>query len=56
MTHSPDIAPQLPADFPLLLAGHTHCGQVVLPWYGSIDPVSRFGKRLNAAQSARTAC
>lgn len=42
LTHSPDIAPQLPRDFPLLLAGHTHCGQVVIPFYGSLDPVSRY--------------
>lgn len=35
LTHSPDIAAQLPPDVPLLLAGHTHCGQVVLPFFGS---------------------
>jgi hypothetical protein len=34
LTHSPDLAPHLPAAFPLLLAGHTHCGQVVIPWVG----------------------
>lgn len=45
LTHSPDIAPRLPADVPLLLAGHTHCGQVVLPFYGPISEVSRFGTR-----------
>ncbi len=45
LTHSPDIAPQLPADFPLLLAGHTHCGQVFIPFYGSLDPVSRYEDR-----------
>lgn len=45
LTHSPDIAPQLPADFPLLLAGHTHCGQAVIPFYGSLDPVSRYQDR-----------
>lgn len=33
-SHSPDLAPRLPRDMRLLLAGHTHCGQVVLPWYG----------------------
>lgn len=49
LTHSPDIAPSLPPDVPLLLAGHTHCGQVVLPWFGSIadgryyDPRYRCG-------------
>lgn len=45
LTHSPDIAPNLPADVPLLLAGHTHFGQVVLPWYGPVAEVSRFGAR-----------
>lgn len=45
LTHSPDIAPQLPPDFPLLLAGHTHCGQVVIPFHGSLDPVSRYEDR-----------
>lgn len=35
LTHSPDIAPELPEDFPLLLAGHTHCGQVFVPIVGS---------------------
>lgn len=34
VSHSPDLAPRLPADAPLLLAGHTHCGQLVLPGYG----------------------
>lgn len=34
LSHSPDAAPRLPRDMPLLLAGHTHCGQIVLPLYG----------------------
>jgi predicted MPP superfamily phosphohydrolase len=45
LTHSPDVAPRLPADFALLLAGHTHCGQAVIPGYGSLDPVSRYEDR-----------
>jgi predicted MPP superfamily phosphohydrolase len=40
LTHSPDLAPQLPADMPLLLAGHTHCGQIVLPLYGPVTHVA----------------
>jgi predicted MPP superfamily phosphohydrolase len=32
LTHSPDLSPSLPADVHLVLAGHTHCGQVMLPW------------------------
>jgi predicted MPP superfamily phosphohydrolase len=45
LTHSPDVAPKLPANVGLLLAGHTHCGQAVIPWRGSVLPVSRFGDR-----------
>jgi predicted MPP superfamily phosphohydrolase len=45
LTHSPDVAADLPPDFPLLLAGHTHCGQAVLPFYGALASVSRYGTR-----------
>ena len=57
LTHSPDIAPNLPANVPLLLAGHTHCGQVVLPFYGPVSDVSRFGVRYRCGvrrESGRT--
>lgn len=40
LTHSPDLAPSLPRDMALLLAGHTHCGQAVLPFYGPVVEVS----------------
>lgn len=40
VSHSPDIAPRLPG-LPLLLAGHTHCGQVIVPGYGPLTEVSR---------------
>lgn len=43
--HSPDSAPAMPADMTLLLAGHTHCGQIVLPFVGAIHTASRFGRR-----------
>lgn len=36
LTHSPSLAPALPAGYSLVLAGHTHCGQVVLPWVGPL--------------------
>ena len=36
LTHSPDLVRKLPGGFQLVLAGHTHCGQVVLPWYGPL--------------------
>jgi predicted MPP superfamily phosphohydrolase len=35
-THSPDLAHRLGPDIPLVMAGHTHCGQVVLPWIGPL--------------------
>ena len=45
LAHSPDVAPDLPVDVSLLLAGHTHCGQIVLPFYGALGHVSKFGDR-----------
>ena len=36
LSHSPDVVHRLGVGFPLVLAGHTHCGQVVLPWYGPV--------------------
>lgn len=36
LTHTPDLVHKLSGELPLVLAGHTHCGQVVLPWLGPI--------------------
>lgn len=36
LTHSPDLLDRMGRGFPLVVTGHTHCGQVVLPWYGPI--------------------
>lgn len=36
LTHAPDLTAKLPPGLPLLLAGHTHCGQVVLPGWGPL--------------------
>lgn len=46
LSHSPDIVYQA-ADrgVDLILAGHTHGGQVVLPWLGPPIVNSRFGRR-----------
>lgn len=45
LTHSPDLVPRLPERFGLVLAGHTHCGQVMLPIWGTLASSSRYGDR-----------
>ena len=37
IAHSPQNAGSLPPDMHLMLAGHTHCGQLVLPLIGALD-------------------
>ena len=46
-THSPDISPELPTEFGVLLAGHTHCGQMVMPLIGPIIRYSRWQRLYN---------
>lgn len=41
LSHSPDIDHDLPHAASLLLAGHSHCGQVRIPWYGAVVAVTR---------------
>jgi predicted MPP superfamily phosphohydrolase len=43
LTHSPDIFPQVPVDVDVVLAGHTHCGQIAWPWGGSPATMSDYG-------------
>lgn len=38
IAHEPDDAAKRPIDMPLMLVGHTHCGQVVLPLIGPLTP------------------
>jgi predicted MPP superfamily phosphohydrolase len=47
LTHNPDIFPSLPQSVPLLLAGHTHGGQVRFPLIGSVVQSSAYGQRYN---------
>jgi uncharacterized protein len=51
--HSPDLAPhaeELGVD--LMLSGHTHGGQVRLPWFGALYTSSLYGKRFEAGRYA----
>jgi predicted MPP superfamily phosphohydrolase len=45
LSHSPDPFPDTPRGFGLMLAGHTHCGQLRYPWGGSPATMSRYGDR-----------
>jgi predicted MPP superfamily phosphohydrolase len=45
LSHSPDPFARLPDDVPLMLAGHTHCGQIVLPLVGAPETASDYGDR-----------
>ena len=45
LAHNPDIFPKLPSHVPLLLAGHTHGGQVRFPIIGSVVESTRLGDR-----------
>ena len=45
LSHSPDPFAALDADVGLMLAGHTHCGQIAPPPFGAIYTMSRYGKR-----------
>lgn len=48
LTHNPDVFPMVPRRVALTLAGHTHGGQVRLPWIGAPIVPSRFGQRFAA--------
>lgn len=41
VTHSPDVTTKMPGEITLVLAGHTHCGQIVAPFYGPLSSVAR---------------
>jgi predicted MPP superfamily phosphohydrolase len=45
LSHSPDPFPDLPGSVALMLAGHTHCGQIGYPWGGAPAHLSDHGDR-----------
>ena len=45
LSHSPDPFPAAPRSVPLMLAGHTHCGQIAYPWGGAPAHLSDYGDR-----------
>ena len=45
LSHSPDVAAVAPDEISLILAGHTHCGQIQLPLVGAVEYQSSYGER-----------
>jgi predicted MPP superfamily phosphohydrolase len=45
VSHSPDPFADPAPDVFLMLAGHTHCGQVSLPLVGPLSTMSKYGRR-----------
>jgi predicted MPP superfamily phosphohydrolase len=45
LTHNPDIFPDVPDRVSLTVAGHTHGGQVIIPFVGRAITPSRFGEK-----------
>jgi predicted MPP superfamily phosphohydrolase len=45
LTHSPDPAVPLGMRYAVVLAGHTHCGQIVPPFHGPLITASAYGQR-----------
>lgn len=45
LTHNPDVFPELPSRLTLTIAGHTHGGQVYIPFIGRPIVPSKYGER-----------
>jgi len=48
LSHNPDIFPKLPENITLVLAGHTHGGQVIFPYLGPLLVPSDYGKKYSS--------
>ncbi|CAM8668045.1 COG1408 Predicted phosphohydrolases [Sphingobium cupriresistens] len=45
LSHGPDVFPRLPDRVSLTLVGHSHCGQIALPFFGIVYVPSKYGTR-----------
>ena len=55
--HNPKLIEAFdPADIDLYLCGHTHGGQIALPFYGAITTLSKHGKKYEAGLYHRDSC
>jgi hypothetical protein len=45
VAHGPDEFVSVPRDIPLMIVGHTHCGQIALPFFGALVTGSDYGRR-----------
>ena len=53
LSHSPDVAPNVSEEVGLLLAGHTHCGQIRLLGIGAVSTMSDYGERFACGRTSK---
>lgn len=52
VAHSPAIMRAVTRPIDLVLAGHTHCGQIALPFYGAIETAAQVDRSLSCGEHA----